>query len=280
MIKEVYLCLDNDDAGECASKKIASKLKEIGISSYRIKLPEGIKDINEYILREGNRGDFDRFIKEAQVLECTQANLISKDIEISEDDTGITFNFKGRRYRIRGLSVGRLDQLKVNIKLTNYSSYHIDTIDLYSAKARGVFIAQVKKVLNIEGGILEGDLLFIVNYLEEIQGRMIAIDTKGEDRQWKMSEEEKKVAVEYLRSEDLLEDIIKDFKACGYIGEESNLILGYLVSISRKLSTPLAVLVVSRSAAGKSTLQDAILSFTPQEDYEKYTRLTDQALFY
>ena len=32
--------------------------------------------------------------------------------------------------------------------------------------------------------------------------------------------------------------------------------------------------------AGKSTLQDAILSLVPDEDHVKYTRITDQALFY
>jgi hypothetical protein len=40
------------------------------------------------------------------------------------------------------------------------------------------------------------------------------------------------------------------------------------------------VLIQSRSAAGKSTLQDAVLSLVPDEDYIKYTRVTDQALFY
>jgi hypothetical protein len=57
-------------------------------------------------------------------------------------------------------------------------------------------------------------------------------------------------------------------------------VIGYLAAVSRKLDDPLAVLVQSRSAAGKSTLQDAVLKFVPKEDYEKYTRLTGQALFY
>jgi len=39
-------------------------------------------------------------------------------------------------------------------------------------------------------------------------------------------------------------------------------------------------LTSSCSTAGKSTLQDAILSLVPDEDYVKYTRITDQALFY
>ncbi len=56
--------------------------------------------------------------------------------------------------------------------------------------------------------------------------------------------------------------------------------MGYLAATSRKLTEPLSVLIQSRSAAGKSTLQDAIISLIPDEEYIKYTRVTDQALFY
>ncbi|MBL0379984.1 MAG: hypothetical protein JKP90_10025 [Desulfofustis sp. PB-SRB1] len=56
--------------------------------------------------------------------------------------------------------------------------------------------------------------------------------------------------------------------------------MGYLAATSRKLAEPLSVLIQSRSAAGKSTLQDAIISLIPDEEYIKYTRVTDQALFY
>ncbi|MFH1147444.1 MAG: hypothetical protein V1736_07025 [Pseudomonadota bacterium] len=42
----------------------------------------------------------------------------------------------------------------------------------------------------------------------------------------------------------------------------------------------MSIMVQSRSAAGKSYLQDKVLSLMPEEDWTKYTRLTDQALFY
>ncbi len=40
------------------------------------------------------------------------------------------------------------------------------------------------------------------------------------------------------------------------------------------------MMIKSRSAAGKSYLQDTVLSMVPEDDFVKYTRLTDQALFY
>ena len=169
--------------------------------------------------------------------------------------------------------------MKVSIKITYNGLYHIDTFDLYSAKARSLFTTQARKVLSIDPGAVNQDLSVIVEHLEALQAKMREEKEVKTDHQ-EMTEQEKDEAMEFLKSEDLLDKIVADFKACGQIGEETNLLLGYLVTISRKLSSPLAVLVVSRSGSGKTTLQDTIISFTPPEDYEKYTRLTDQALFY
>jgi hypothetical protein len=51
-IKTVYLCLDNDEAGKKANKRIAEKLKEMNIN-YRILVPTH-KDWNEDLLCEGD----------------------------------------------------------------------------------------------------------------------------------------------------------------------------------------------------------------------------------
>ena len=59
-----------------------------------------------------------------------------------------------------------------------------------------------------------------------------------------------------------------------------NKLLCYIAAIYRKMESPLSVMIQSRSAAGKSCLQDTTLSLIPEQDYVKYTRLTDQALFY
>lgn len=279
-IGKIYFCLDNDNSGNEASKKIAKKLLSLGIKSYRVTLPDKIKDLNDYLIAGKGKEDFDKLIQKAYPLEAAGANLFSSDVRITECDTQITFDFKDRSYRVRGLTATRLDQLKVNVKLSSKDAYHLDTFDLYSANKRQSFTSCAKKILNLEPAIINSDLALIVEHLENIQAKMLEENKKPKDTLPKMSESEKEQTLEFLGSPELLERIISDFKACGYVGEENNLLLGYLVSVSRKLPTPLAILVVSRSAAGKSALQNAILEFTPPEDYEKYTRLTDQALFY
>ena len=64
------------------------------------------------------------------------------------------------------------------------------------------------------------------------------------------------------------------------MGEETNKLLGYLAAVSRKLEEPLAVIIQSSSAAGKSSLMEAILAFVPEEDRVKYSAMTGQSLFY
>jgi energy-coupling factor transporter ATP-binding protein EcfA2 len=61
---------------------------------------------------------------------------------------------------------------------------------------------------------------------------------------------------------------------------QANKLIAYLAANSRKLDAPLAVLVQSSSAAGKSTLMDAILALMPEEDRVKYSAMTGQSLFY
>jgi DNA primase len=95
-----------------------------------------------------------------------------------------------------------------------------------------------------------------------------------------MTNSEEDEALEFLKDPDLFNRILEDFEVLGLTGEESNKLMGYLSATSRKLDEPLSVMIQSRSAAGKSALQDAILSLIPHEDFVKYTRLTSQALFY
>jgi len=95
-----------------------------------------------------------------------------------------------------------------------------------------------------------------------------------------MSAEEKQDALSLLKSPDILQRISDDAEICGVVGESANLAVAYLATISRKLAKPLAVLIQSTSAAGKSALMDAVLAFIPEEEQVSYAAMTGQALFY
>ena len=95
-----------------------------------------------------------------------------------------------------------------------------------------------------------------------------------------MTPEEEQEAMKFLKSPDLLEKITEAYAASGVVGESANLLAAYLACVSRKLPKPLAVIIQSTSAAGKSTLMEAVLSFFPPEEVVKYSAMTGQSLYY
>jgi len=95
-----------------------------------------------------------------------------------------------------------------------------------------------------------------------------------------MSDAEREEALALLKDPRLLDRVLADFDACGVVGERTNKLVGYLAATSRKLERPLAIVVQSSSAAGKSALMDAVLQMIPEEERVCYSAMTGQSLFY
>jgi hypothetical protein len=95
-----------------------------------------------------------------------------------------------------------------------------------------------------------------------------------------LSASEEAAALELLQDPQLTDRITSDFARVGVVGESTNALVAYLAAISRKLEAPLAVIVQSSSAAGKSALMDAVLSFVPEEERVVFSAMTGQSLFY
>jgi len=96
----------------------------------------------------------------------------------------------------------------------------------------------------------------------------------------KLTESERIEALAWLQAPDLIGRLRAAIRHAGIIGEENNALVAYLAGVSRKLERPLAIIVQSASAAGKTTLMDAVLSFFPEEERVKYSAMTGQSLYY
>jgi hypothetical protein len=95
-----------------------------------------------------------------------------------------------------------------------------------------------------------------------------------------MSAAERDDALALLGDPDLAERVVSDLGTLGVVGEETNLLVAYLATISRKAERLFGVVVQSSSAAGKSTLADAVCKLVPEEDLASYSAVTGQALYY
>lgn len=187
-----------------------------------------------------------------------------------------------RRYRVRGLKKNLAFDvmLKVNVLVGRGEVFHVDTLDLYSVRARTAFITQAAIELNVKDDVIRHDLGQVLRELEALQERTIEKTLAPKDTALAITAEDQADALALLKDPQLLDRILADFTRCGVVGEESNKLIGYLAATSRKLDAPLAVMVQSSSAAGKSSLMEAVLAFMPDEDKVQYSAMTGQSLFY
>ena len=217
------------------------------------------------------------------------APSVELDAQVSDNDSEVVMSFGDRRYRVRGLAKNLSPEtLKVNVlvnkaEATSTSSgqaYHVDSFDLYAARARSHYITQAAKELAVREDVIKLDLGRVLLKLEALQAERIKAALKVQPEAPKMSQAEETEALALLRSPELFARIVADFDACGLVGEATNKLVGYLAATSRKLGGPLAIVVQSSSAAGKSSLMDAVLAFMPEEERIKYSAMTGQSLFY
>jgi DNA primase catalytic core len=186
-------------------------------------------------------------------------------------------------YRVRGLAKNlAYEVMKVNVLVERGEAFHVDTFDLRAAKPKAAYTAQAAAELRIDEGLLKADLRKVLRKLEELQEANIkgALAPKPVPGSVTIEPAEREAAMALLRAPNLAERILADLEACGLVGERVNKLVAYLAATSRKLESPLAVLVQSSSAAGKSSLMDAILALMPEEDRIKYSAVTGQSLFY
>ena len=194
-----------------------------------------------------------------------------------------------RAYRVRGVEQNTSDQLlKVWLKVERGDGFHLDTVDLAQDKQRMAWVRRVAVELGVSEDVARSDLGKVLRACEERQSALIRERlekskkpadgaTNAADA---LSEEQREAGLSLLRDPNLIERIVADVEATGVVGEASNALVAYLACVSRKLDKPLAILIQSTSAAGKSTLMDAVLALMPEAERVQYSAMTGQSLFY
>ena len=188
-----------------------------------------------------------------------------------------------RRYLVRGIEKNTsYEQLRVWLKAERGEAFHVDTVELYAAKQRGGWLKQASMELGLSEDVLRSDLGKLLRVVEQRQDALIRakLQPKAEAAAPALPPEQQEAALALLKSPDLIERIVADVEATGVVGEASNALVAYLACVSRKLDKPLAILIQSTSAAGKSTLMDAVLALMPEAERVQYSAMTGQSLFY
>ncbi|MHC8304890.1 CHC2 zinc finger domain-containing protein [Pseudomonas sp. PB3P13] len=222
----------------------------------------------------------------------TVAGPVSESETFSENTQGdLLLAVADRRWRVRGWkkNLGP-EQMRVNVQVRREvaeehamgreAAYYVDSFDLYAAKARYSYLKQASIELGVPEEIIKRDLGKLLLKREGLQEASIHAALAPKNPTPTLSAEDELAALNLLRAPNLIERIEADLTRCGVVGESYNLLAGYLAAVSRKLDQPLAVLIQSSSAAGKSSLMDAVLNLMPEEERIQYSAMTGQSLFY
>ncbi len=314
-IKRVLIAYDRDTAGNEASDKLVKQLNKNNIEAYRILFPKNT-DANEYamqvqpaqkalslVIRKAEpMGKVNHQINTPSVSSLVasaplstsakdaiktleiEASPVPKlprtDIDLNITEHEINLTLGDRHYRIKGFKPENpntcTDSLKINLMVKKGENFHLDKLDLYLSKQRQVFINQASVECGVEPAVIKTDLGKILLQLEGLQAQK----TEEPTQEKTLSNNERINALSLLKKKNLTNQILEDFNKIGVVGEETNKLVGYLACVSRKLDKPLALMVQSTSAAGKSALMDAILNLMPEDERVQYSAMTGQSLFY
>jgi hypothetical protein len=177
------------------------------------------------------------------------------------DGEELRVQIEGRRWRVRGLAkASSFEVLRVNVLVARDHPrrgevFHVDSLDLYSARARGVFARAAGEELGVAEELLARDMGRVLLACEEHAERAVREAQAAVEPVVELSEAEREHALSLLRDPALVQRIETDFER-------------------------LAVIVQSTSAAGKSALQEAVLSMVPEEERVSFSAMTGQSLFY
>ncbi|URG49860.1 toprim domain-containing protein [Pectobacterium quasiaquaticum] len=305
-VKQVLIAFDNDAAGDEGAVKLAESLAADGIVPFRVVFPAGM-DANEYLCKvseperafraavEGAMAMGEAVSAEPElgsvpppasalaavvpVVKAAQASEPGVVVDVLPNGE-VEIALSGQQWRIRGMASVKVGSgvMKVNAQVLDTESGVVfaDSVDMMSARSR----AGYARLAASELGLAESDLKrSLGRVLLALESHLSQPET-GDNTVPELDDAAKADALALLQDPNLISRLTDDLAACGVVGESTNLVAGYLAAVSRKLDKPLAVLIQSSSAAGKSSLMDAVLNLIPPEERLQYSAMTGQSLFY
>lgn len=299
--KPIIIAFDNDKPGRDSARQLVVQLKEKGITACSARLPDEVKDVNDFFAynREFDckrtPEQFKQLIISAEKELANLANTKPKSAKfagselqlIKHNSSELVYGIDDVIYKLRGLYLNSLTSLKLVVTASpsesnkkRLASSITDRFDLYLARNRKSFAYRVQEKLDRPVSRVENDLDKLIPLLEVLREEHRKPSENKREEHYEMSPSETRQAVIFLKSTNLLKRITADIETIGYVGEDTAKLLVYLIATSRKLEKPQSCIIRSESGSGKSFLMECVAELMPNEDVEFFSRLTPQSLYY
>lgn len=271
--REAVLCLDGDEAGQAGARELGERLAGQGLRCQVAEMPAG-QDPNSVLCSAGPEA-LARLVAEARPLEAAPAAGGRED-----QADGFTLELEEVSYRVT-LKPPFGGRLRAVLRASRGDRLHLDRLDLASLRARHETTNALMRVLEVPRADVERHMRVLLREAEswvsshpEPAPHSALLPQEVPP----MTEGEREEALAFLQAPDLVDRILADCEGLGFVGEETNKLLVYLIGVSRKLEKPLSGIIRSQSGAGKSSLTELVEQLTPPEDVQLYSRLSPTAL--
>jgi len=182
-----------------------------------------------------------------------------------------------------GIKFTGLDRLKVTLKIVsrdNAQKVFRHNVDLYNSIQTGQLVERSADYLDIPTAEINEVIDHLTTALEEYRSAHLE-SLKPKPKEVKqLTDAERKAALTFLKSPNLIKQTQDAIAQSGIIGEETNSLIAYLIYTSRKRTTPLHLMCLGASGTGKTWLQEKVGELIPEEDKLEITSLTTNAFYY
>ena len=184
-----------------------------------------------------------------------------------------------------GIKLTGLDRLKVTLKITSLpgrpgGAAFRHNLDLYNSIQTEQLIEKSAEALDVSTAEISTAINNLTTALENYRSERLEAMKPRQPEKKQLSEAERKAAITYLKSPNLLDRTKQAIAQSGIIGEETNALIAYLTYTSRKRHTPLHLMCLGASGTGKTWLQEKVSELVPEEDKLEITTLSMNAFYY
>jgi DNA primase len=274
-VEEVLLALDGDRGGQQASARWGERLLQLGVRCGQVEMGAN-EDPNDILQRRGPEA-----LRESLLTaKAVTPPPLGEPARVQLQADGLAVHLGSVRYQLWPQPPFS-NRLRARVRATREHRLVMDGVDFYVSRSRKGLLNQLVAQLELAKVEAERHVLTLLEATEEwVRARKESNTSEEAAAPVVVEPAARERALAYLREPQLCERILLDMAELGYIGEENSKLLGYLISISRKLEKPLSGVVLSQSGAGKSSLTDLVEMMTPPEEVVLFSRISPQALYW
>ena len=176
---------------------------------------------------------------------------MNKTAKLITENAALLIYLDGKLYItiLGGIKLTGLDRMKVTLKLTrtdNKQNAFRHNLDLYNSIQTEQLIEKSAEALDISTNKISTAISQLTTSLENYRAeRLEAMKPKQVEKK-QLTEPERKAAIAYLKSPDLLTRTKQAIAQSGLVGEETNSLIAYLTYTSRKRHTPLHLMCLCK----------------------------------